>query len=92
MSQCYRHLPGAAAGERTHHLVDLVSNGPAAAAAAAEAEEVGIASARFHTWRWHTQQEEEVLRVNIHHPSGGYKTSLFAEEEPVVVHRIRKLA
>lgn len=89
MSQCYRHLPGAA-GERIHHLVDLASNGPVAAAAVVEE---GIASAHLHTWHWHTRQEEEVLRVDTHHPglSGGYKTSLSAEE-PVVVHRIRKLA
>lgn len=88
MHQCYRHLPGAA-GERIHHLVDLASNGLAVAAAA---EVVGIAFAHLHTWHWHTRQEEEVLRVDIHRPSGGYKTSFSAEEEPVVVHHIRNLA
>ena len=88
--QCYRHLPGAA-GESIHHLVDLASNGLAAAAAA---EVVGIAFAHLHTWHWHTRKEEEVLRVDTHRQSGGCKTSLSAEEEPVVVvvHRIRKLA
>lgn len=89
MSLCCHHLLDAAE-ERTHHLVDLACNGRAAAE---EAEVVGIASAHLHKWHWHTQEEEEVLRVDIHRLSVGYKKSLSAEEEPVVVvHRIRNLA
>ena len=90
MSLCCHHLPGAAE-ERTHHLVDLAYNG-LVAAAAEEAEVVGIASAHLHTWHWHTQGEE-VLKEDMHRLSGGYKTSLSAEEPVVVVaHRIRNLA
>lgn len=88
MSQCFHHLPGAAE-ERTHHLVDLACNGHAAADVA---EVVGIASDHFHTWHWHTPEEEEALRVDSHRLSGGYKTSLSAAEPVVVVHHIRKLA
>lgn len=92
MSLCCHHLPDAAE-VRTHYLVDLACNG-LAAVAAEEAELVGIASAHLHTWHWHTREEEEVLRVDTHRLSVGYKTSLSAEEEPVVVvvHRIRNLA
>lgn len=71
--------------------MDLASNGTAAAAAAAAAEVVvGIASAHLHTWHLHNRMEE-ALRVDTHHWSGGYKTSLSAVD-PVVVHHIRKLA